>query len=232
MLTKTLLPALLVLAPSWFPVEDTYNLRMTAPVGTQFAYKMEMNLDISGQTAVLRGKNVMKVASVDANGDYTIEGQLEDAVLDMGGGEQPVPHSLNTTKNNAKGEIVEAKASGEELPEEGYRFANIMAWSFEQAAYKVGDTITITRAAGKTTGGRPSETVLKLVQIEEINGKQAVKVEFTAKETSGDLPIEMSGTGWVDPKVGMMVKFEATFKNMPMPGAPVTLDGKMSYIQI
>lgn len=228
-LAALLLPAIIVSSAQAQLGVDMFNLRMTAPAGSEFKYKVQMNLMMNGEEIKLRGYNVMKVVSVDANGDYSVDATIKDATVEMGGGEQAVPDNTATTKSNLKGEVLRVEANGEEAPAEGYRAPNIMSWSFEQSAYKVGDTITITRPASKTTGGVPSETVIKVVAYEEVLGIKAVKVEFSSKETSGDAPITFSGTGWIDPTVGMLVKMEGKFTNMLFAGAPMPFDGNLSY---
>lgn len=227
-----LLPVLLTLAAPATAGQDQFNLRMSAAEGTSFAYKVEIVVDVNGQDAYIRAENTMKVVSVLPTGDYTIESLMTHTTLDMGGSEQPLPDSRSETKSNAKGEILEVRANSGEAEGDAYRFPNLLSWSFDSPLYRLGDTVSIKREPSKVTGGRSSETAIKLTALEEINGRPGVKVEFEAKETSGDTPSSIKGTGWIDPTVGMMLKMEASFSDVVFPGSPMPLSGRVSYLQI
>jgi hypothetical protein len=204
-----------------------YKLKRTAKEGDVTKYKMSGELEVMGQTVGFSATMVNKTIKVESNGDYLVEGSQLDAKINLGGSEMDVPSGgATTTKFKPDGTVLEVKGEGVEMG--GYRMANLMTMIVADKELKAGDTWT-----SETKGDSSKQTVdvkgtYTFDAIEKMDGDEVAKVSFELKETAGEAAATVKGTVWISTKDGNMIKTESTWKDVPVPGAPAPVSGKMS----
>ncbi len=200
-----------------------YKLKRTAKEGEVFKYKMSGELDVMGQSVGFSATMVNKTTKVEANGDYIVEGSQLDAKINIGGSEMDIPAGGATmTTFKPDGTVLDVKGEGVEAG--GYRMANLMTMIVADKELKVGDTWT-----SETKGDAKKQTVdLKGTYTLDSVEAEVAKVSFEIKETGGEAAASVKGVAWISTKDGNLVKTETAWKDVPVPGAPTPVSGKMT----
>jgi hypothetical protein len=208
-----------------------YNLKHPAKEGEVFKYKMTGELSVMGQSVQMSAIMTNKTTKVGTDGNYVVESKMSEAKIVLNGSEMDLgdqPGSTTTYKPD--GTVVDVQ--GESVEAGGARMANLTSFIISEKPVKVGDSWT-----SEVKGDSKKNTVdvsgkYTLEAIEKLDSGEAAKVSFESKEKAGDTPATISGTAWIDVKSGNPVKVENTWKNVPIPGAPGPVDGKMTMTLI
>lgn len=203
------------------------TLKRTAKQGEVFKYQMSGELELMGQSVGLKAVTVNKTIKVEANGNYVVESSMTDGKILINGGEMDMPEQGGTTTTfKPDGTIIDVK--GEGVDQGGWRMANLMSAIVPEKGLKVGENWT-----SEVKGDTKKMTVdvkgtYSFEALEKTEHGDAAKVKFELKEQAGDAPATMSGTAWIETKTGNMVKMDSVWKDVPIPGAPAPISGKMS----
>lgn len=223
--------AVLALAAVAFAGAQDVTLKRTAKVGEVFKYKMTGNMEVMGQSVGLTAILINKTTKVEANGDYTVESSQSEGKINFNGSEMDLPSQGSTTTTfKADGTVLDVKGEGVEMG--GYRMANLLTAIVPEKAVKAGDTWT-----SEVKGDPKKNTVdvkgnYKFDAIEKTDAGEAAKVTYDLKEVGGEAPATVNGVAWLDVKTGNLLRVTNTWKDVPVPGAPTAVSGKMELVLI
>jgi hypothetical protein len=206
-------------------IQNTVNFRVNPAAGTSFKYRTTGTLSVMGMEAKIDYTSKTTIVSVE-NGVVVSEVSETKGSVDLGGQVMEMP-DMGTSKSTVSALGVTTKLEGEMTGPEAWRTAIVQTVTRPEAPVAVGSEWTWTNAADTTKGTRAVEGKYKLVAIEETDGRKLAKIEMDVKETSGADPASAKGTLWADIANGMPFKTEVEIKNMPIPGAPEPISGKM-----
>jgi len=209
-----------------FAAFQDYSLKHAAKAGEVFKYKMSGELSVMGQTVQMSATMVNKTTKVESNGNYVVESSMTDAKIVLNGsemdlGEQP----SSTTTYKADGSVVDV--AGEAVEAGGGRMANLTAFVVSEKSVKVGDSWVHEIKGDPKKSTVDATGNYKFEAVEKLDGNDAAKVSYEIKE-KGDAPATISGTAWIDVKTGNALKVESAWKDVPVPGAPSPVNGKMT----
>lgn len=207
-----------------------YSLKPAPKAGEVLKYKMSGEMSVMGQTVQLSAVMVNKTTKVEANGNYVVESSMTDGKIVLNGSEMDLGEQPSTTTTyKPDGTVVSVAGETAELG--GARMANLTSFVVSDKSVKVGDSwkVEIKGETAKSTVDVVSN--YKLEAIEKVDSVDTAKVSYETKE-SGETPAIVSGTAWVDVKTGNAVKVESTWKDVPIPGAPAPISGKMTMTRI
>lgn len=223
--------AVLALAAVAFAGAQDVTLKRTAKVGEVFKYKMTGTMEVMGQSVGLTAILINKTTNVEANGDYTVESSQTEGKINFNGSEMELPSQGSTsTTFKADGTVLDVKGEGVEMG--GYRMANLLTAIVPEKPVKAGDTWT-----SEVKGDTKKNTVdvkgnYKFDAIEKTDAGEAAKVTYDLKEVGGEAPATVNGTAWIDVKTGNLLRVTNTWKDVPVPGAPTAVSGKMEMVLI
>ncbi len=223
---RALLIAAILVAPLSF-AQDSVVLKRTAKVGEVAKFKLVVDTEISGMVIKFTANVKESVAETKDDGGFSIKSEQADAVLNIGGQEQPAPGGVGdsaTTIYAANGSVVEIKS--DEASTDAYRLANLQAFLYPKEAVAVGGKWEAVVAENKKNETPEVKMNYEVVAKESLGTRTVFKVTFSAVESSGSNPASNKGTVWVDIANGMVVKSESQWHNVPIAGQ--VIDGKVS----
>jgi hypothetical protein len=203
-----------------------YTLNYTPKVGTVTKYKMTGNFDFEGQEIMFTANVTNKVTKVNPDGSYTMEEAQTDAKVSFGGQEMEAPAgSPNMTTFDAAGRVLDIQ--GDMVDASAYRTAAMSTFYKPSKAVKLGDSWTVDLKADEKIGTVESKATYTVEAEEQVGQWKTVRISYEVKEVSGSTPASSSGKIWIDPADGEMVKVEGVWKDVPVPGAPAPITGKV-----
>lgn len=212
-----------------FAAQDSVKVEWKPEVGKISKYHIQVaaNIDAGGQKMDMSfGMNhAEKVLKIDA-GKITTETTADGFSLMVNGedmtqmmGDQKF---TVTTTYNANGEPLEMKS---DAPPEARqeRIENAFSFYYPNKDVKVGESWVrkIKGDAAKNTVD--AEATYTLQGIETVGDSKQLKIGFAFKETSGDTPMSATGTVYLMPADGYLVKGNFAMKNVQFdPSMPPT----------
>ena len=207
------------------PVDTSkeYTLKVNLNKGDKFAFdvNMQMTADVSGVTDPATKKQLEAMGASDSklnasatensevtevkDGKFTISNTYADPKVEATGLFKGFPGMTPDTMTIDEHGVTSKESGG-----------NDMSAVLPEKAVKVGDTWDSEVNGKKVTG--------KLVGVEQVNGKDALKVEYTGMG-SEDMAFDGPVLVWLDPEKGIPVKMEGKV-NMDKQGIKMT--GEMS----
>jgi hypothetical protein len=217
------------LAAVAFAAQDSVKVEWKPEVGKISKYHIQVaaNIDAGGQKMDMSfGMNhAEKVLKIDA-GKITTETTADGFSLMVNGedmtqmmGDQKF---TVTTTYNANGEPLETKS---DAPPEARqeRIENAFSFYYPNKDVKVGESWVrkIKGDAAKNTVD--AEATYTLQGIETVGDSKQLKIGFVFKETSGETPMSATGTLYLMPTDGYLVKGNFAMKNVQFdPSMPPT----------
>lgn len=210
-------------------VQD-YNLKHTPKSGEIIKYKMSGELTVMGQAVQMSAVMVNKTTKVETNGNYVVESSMTEGKIVLNGSEMDIGEQpITTTTYKSDGSVVDVQ--GESVEMGGARLANLTAFVISDKPLKVGDTWTSEAKGDEKKSTVDVKSTYKFEAIEKLDSTETAKVTYEVKE-SGEAPATVTGTAWIDLKTGNAVKVESAWKDVPIPGAPAPINGKMTMTLI
>lgn len=207
--------------------DDAVTLKRVNKVGDVAKYKMSGNMTVQGGEAIYTASMSHKITKADPDGSATVVVSTSDVKISFGGQEMTPPDSPDQTITyDAKGEVVSI-TGGQDSGADTYRFQALNDFSYPEKAVKVGDTWTKERAANAKTGATAVKSDYTVAGREKIDTYDTLKITFKTKETGAD-GATIEGTAWMNIADGSLVKSDVTWTNVPVPGAPGPINGKIT----
>lgn len=180
-------------------IKRTY--KVTSQANVQGA-QMSITADLS-DIATTVGYGKIRLACTTSNLRISINGEPLEEIE---------PETTNYVLNS-RGALLSIEDADEESGLDA-AMQMLQSVTFPNRKVKVGDSWS-TSTAGIL--GLPSvEGAYKIVGKETVLGQECFKITGTVKQTAGG-PSSSSCTWWISIKEGMPVKFDGTFKKIPMP---------------
>lgn len=216
-----------VLAGAW---TADYTFKYTPKVGTTTKYKMSGTFDFEGMEILFTADVSNKITKVNPDGSYTMEEAQTDGKVSFGGQEMEAPAgSPNLTTFDASGRVLDIK--GDMVDASAYRTACVSTFYKPSKSVKIGDSWTVEIKADEKLGIIESKAVYTVEAEEQMGQWNAVRIAFEITELTGTTPAGSSGKIWIDPSDGEMVKVEGLWKDVPVPGAPAPITGKVTVVR-
>lgn len=228
-----ILAALAAVAVAVAAAQDTFNLRMAPKKGDANKYKTVGSFSVQGFDVKATYEFTDTVKEVNEDGTYEVETVTGELVIDLGGQQmnQPAPEAMRTVYSkdgSGKPKTVPAEAD----PKNMARLQTLNTTFRPENPVKVGDTWEKEWKANKDTGVEAAKATYKLVAVEDVQGKKALKIEFEIKETEANPAASSKGTVWLDAATGVMLRQNSEWKDVPFPGSPEPLSGKVTIEKV
>lgn len=229
MMKRNIGAALALLAGAGLAVAavQEFSLKRTAKEGEVFRYQMTGEMELMGQSVGMKAVTVNKTIKVEANGNYVVESSMTEGKISINGGEMDMPEQAGTTTTfKPDGTVLDVKGDG--VDQGGWRMANLMSAVVPDRPLKVGETWTSEIKGDSKKMTVDVKGTYTFEALEKGDWGDMARIKYELKEVSGDSSASMSGTAWVETKTGNMVKMDSVWKDVPIPGAPAPVSGKMS----
>lgn len=204
-----------------------YAFVFTPKVGTVTKYKMQGVFDFEGQEITFMANTTNKVIKVLDNGNYVVEENQTDAKVVFGGQEMDAPTGGPTTSTfTADGRVVEIM--GDMVDGSAYRTAMMASFFKPTKPVAMGSSWTVDVKGDDKLGSVDAKATYTVEAEETIGAWKCVRVKYDVKETKGQTPAGSTGKVWISLEDGEMVKVDGVWKDVPVPGAPAPINGKMT----
>lgn len=205
--------------------QDSVNLRVMPAKDASFKIKYTGEISLMGVDAKAQYTQTSTISAVTEN-SFTITSGSPVGTVEFGGQTMEMPDMSSTTTIGIDG--ITTKVEGMAAGPEAYRSAAVATVFRPAAPVAVGSEWTWNADANAELGTLKMEGKYKLEAIEEIAGEKAAKISMDVKEVEGASPASGKGTVWISTTTGMVIKSTGDFKNLPMPGAPEPVSGKLT----
>jgi hypothetical protein len=223
--------ALLSILPV-FAAGQAVTLKRTPKVGEVYKYRVTLVFTIYGNDVFYTSTVTDKVTEVAKDGSYTVASTQSEVSASAG---QDLPVEKNEkpsyTVYDAKGHVLDLKG---EQAAASWRDAYLSAFVLPDKPVAKGDTWSATlppKADLKTPGASINYTSLGMDTV-PIAGIQVLRVDEKFAENSQSDRATSTGTIWVDPRDGSVVKMEEVWRNAPILGVSTLVNGNISYERV
>ena len=204
-----------------------YTFAHTPKVGAVAKYKMQGVFDFEGQEITFMASTTNKIVKVNDDGSYVIEENQTDAKVVFGGQEMDAPTGGPTTsKISADGRILDIQ--GDMVDSSAYRTAMMSSFFKPAKGVKMGESWTVDVKGDDKLGSVDAKATYTIEAEETVGAWKCVRVKYDVKETKGQIPAGSNGLVWISLEDGEMVKVQGVWKDVPVPGAPAPINGKMT----
>lgn len=193
-------------------------------VGDVMRYKSTAKFNMSGMDGTATFTDRQKVTAVE-DGVVTIESTQEDGMILIMGQEMPMGTLTGVLKMKMNGVVTSAEG------DDGFgdmRMANIGSFIRPDKEVEQGDSWTHKFPGDTKVGTVNAEATFKYIGEENALNEAAYKVEFEYKETEGTYPASSKGTFWISKANGQVLKSVATWKDVPVAGAPEPINADVT----
>jgi len=204
---------------------DKVTLKYQPKVGDTHKYSVAAHMDLGGASADYTATITDTLKKIDSDGNYVSSSSTTDAQAVTEQGTFPVPDADVSTTTKPDGETVKIDSAMADA--NAYRFAALNDFYYPDTPVDVGDTWTKKLPADLKTGSLETTATYKVLGRETAVGMDCLKVSVDSKESGPD-GAEITGTEWFAIKDGTHVRSELTWKNVPAPGAPGPVNGKVT----
>lgn len=206
--------------------QDTVALKRIAKEGETTKFKLSVDTEISGMVIKFSADIIEKVSSFGPDGKIKISTEQQNAVLSVGGQDQPAPSGVGDSvisTYNGDGSVSEIQ--GDNTNSDSYRLANLQSLLYPKDAIGVGSKWELELAENKKNSTPPVKAKYEVLGKETMGTRTVFKVSFDLSETTGSDAASSKGNLWIDIANGLVVKSEAQWKNVPIAGQ--IIDGKV-----
>jgi hypothetical protein len=210
----------LLLAATTF-AQDKLTLVPTRKVGDVTKHAWQMNINVMGQDVLVKANLEGKITKIEKD---VLEATrlMKDFVVDMGGQSPNIPVEDMTIKSKLDNELIAVTGGAQGTD----NFRNFLVLNFILPAGPIatGETYTKDVAA---KGDNPAYKIITTYQQDEVVDGVKLHVFGAKLIEAGADGISADTKYWVSDS-GDVVKAEAAFKNLPIPAAGQSVDGKMT----
>ncbi len=208
------------------------TIKHTPKVGEVIKYRVTFVFPVYGNDVFYTAIETDKVVSLAKDGSYVVESTQQEINANNG-------QDLNVQKNSkpyqtlydAKGQVLELKGDDSA---ESWRDANLSCFILPDKPINKGDTWT-ANLPGKPDRKTPGASVVYTsdgIDPTPVDGVTALKIEEKYAENSQGIHATKTGTIWVDPKDGTVVKVEEVWRNAPVLGLSTLVSGHVSWERV
>lgn len=219
-----------VLTASAFAVaQDTANIRWNPKPDQTLRFRLQVKsaIDIGmGNQDMSMGALITQRTRAVTENEVTVETVQTEFTMAVGGEDLSMMMGdmriTETVRFDRTGRVIERKSDAPaEMGDDNDRQMESVLFIYPNREVKVGDTWSREVTADAKRGVRNARATYKFEGFETVAGKRAWKITFTYAENEGNNPISSTGTVWLDPEDGEMLRGEFTMKNLEFgPGMP------------
>lgn len=210
--------------------QDAWVIKRVPTVGETVVYKFDAWIELSSEAAATMTSEVVeKVLEVEENGQYTVEAVQRNSTVVFDGQEHQVTPDPIKTVYSTTGEILQLITDNPAPP---YRFANLSAFRYPDAAVKLGNKWTVEIPANAERQIEAATLVFTVEGTEQVSEWNTIRIKWDIKETTGTAPTSAEGFHWIEPSTGIMVKSTSAWRNVSVPGVPVPVaNAKFTFVR-
>lgn len=198
-----------LLVPALLLAQGEAKIEWKPKVGQELKYKAAMTAsgDFGGGQMEIGVTFMMstKTAKVE-NGKVTVESSQSDMKVAFNGMEMdPLQGQVikGTTVHNLDGTIVSSQS---DMGAAAGRFEEVTSFNYPGKTVRVGESWTRVVKPDPARGTVNAKCTYTFKGFEAIDGINCWKVEYAFEETEGTTPMKATGTVWMNPDDGEMVK--------------------------
>jgi len=227
---RALLPLILIPALAF---SQAVTLKRSPKVGDTLKYRATLIFTVYGNDFFYTSLITDKVTDVAKDGSYTVA-STQAEIKARAGQDFPVQQGANQVSHelfDARGHVMDLK---EDKSSEGWRFAYLSCFILPDKPVAKGDTWTATlpARADRQTPGASVIYTSEGMDPNPVDGISALKVDEKYAENSQSNKASKTGTVWVDPKDGTVVKVEEQWRNAPIAGITTLVNGNVVYERV
>lgn len=211
---------------------QSITLQRHPKVGEIAQYKATFVFTIYGNdffyTAILNDK----VTEVEKDGSYVVQTKQTEIRANNG---QDFPVSQNaqvsSTVYDGRGRVIELKGDDAAVD---WRIAYLSCFILPDKPIAKGETWTATLPA-HADRQIPGASIIYTCQgmdPDPVDGYKVVRIDEKYAENTQSNRATKTGTIWVNPKTGMVVKVEEQWRNTPIAGISTLVNGNVAYERV
>jgi hypothetical protein len=206
------------------------TLTRKVKVGDTAKYRVTFVFTVYGNDVFYTSTETDKVTAVNKDGSYVIESSQTDVHANSSN-ELPVKENpaKSYTTYDARGRVLDLSGA---QPGTEWRDANLGSFILPDKPINKGDTWTVNleaKADRLTPGGTFIFTDDGFSAEKGDDSPTLLKIEKKYTENSPGNPATSTGTIWVNPADGSIVKIDETWNYAPLLGLTTLVNGHVSY---
>lgn len=195
--------------------------------GRSIAYNLRVETSVQGEPSVYEATVIEHVRTIHDDGTFEIESHQVDASMIMGDDRIPMRDAAATVKTyDNRGVLL--RIDNDPNPEDAMRIARLNAFVPGRSGSESRSEWTVNVEANLSRGAPALTIDYKVLGVEKHNDVDVRRIDFNSNETGISSAASSSGTIWIDPVNGAMLKLEANMRNIPLAGRIV--DAKMILV--
>lgn len=198
--------------------QDKFALKRTPAAGEATSYRLKVETSFQGMAVVYTARTTEKVEAVNADGSYVTSEEQSEVKIVVGGQEMPGQDATEDSRTTVGPDGVVTKIDSPSASDESYRMSNLMGVAWPSEMVGPGSKWESKLPADPERSGVAVDRAYEVLAVEEVAGKQAAKVAWTAVERTGATPASAKGTVWVEIATGRVLKLAAELKSAPLSG--------------
>ena len=221
-----------ILVPA-LALSQAFPMKRKLKVGEVFKYRLTVVFRIAGNDIFYTSIDTQKVTSVARDGSYTVQSTQSDIRSTNSGADLQIAKDEppTDTSYSARGQVV---AIAGQQAASAWRIADMSCFILPDKAINKGDTWTYTippRADLQTAGG-VYNFAFEGPEPEKVDDFSVLRVAEDYKENTQFNKATSTGTIFVDPTDGSVVKLDEEWRTAPIHGVNTQVNGHVSYERI
>lgn len=199
--------------------EPTYDLNWRPKPEQTLRFKVSLEVGDEQERVTLDWDMRSKVLKIEPNGDYTVETTASNRTMGFLGQEPETEPGEQTevARYNAKGEEIDPKKEDEDEDEDGAMgaiFGALSEFKPPAAGVKKGYKWSFDVKADPKKKSTAARLDYEVIGVEKVGELDAVRVNYTFLELSGEKPTKANGYFLIDAKDGSPVGMETITVNL------------------
>lgn len=212
--------------------EGSIALKRSPKPGDQLKYRVTLVFTVYGNDVFYTAEDTERVVSVEKDGTYSVESTQANMHANNGNDllVQPNPNRV-VSLYDKRGMVLDFQG---EPSGQSWRDANLSCFVLPDKPVAKGDTWTVNVPA-KLDREAPGATITytyKGPEADKMGGVSVVRIEEKYAEVTQSTPATATGTIWVNPVDGTVVKLEEEWRNAPILGLSTVVNGHVAYERI
>jgi hypothetical protein len=230
--SRLLLLASILVLGAFAAAQDGILMKRQPKQGDVVRYRVEMQFSLWGEEVTYKSLLTERISVVEDTGNYVIETAQSEYSAAFGEDEVNVSDRdmpQTATVYGPRGDIIQVRGS---LANDAvYRMSNLGAVRLSQSPVVMGGSWTSKVAADTKTGVREATATYTLEGEEKIGEWDSYRVKLEYKEAGENDPASAEGTVWISKSDSNVTKYQAEWKNAPVPGLPNPVTVRVSYVR-
>lgn len=223
---------LILIAFAALAIAQGVSLARRPKANEETRYRTTLRLKEANMAVVIEGDWREKIVRVGADGGWTVEQALTGVSIDIGGQKITTEDSTLTTVEYLPDGLIKT-FSRDRAKLDDLRLARAVIVPMPAEPVASGREWTKLGAADLDSKAPAILYRMKLVGTERVQGVEALKVQMSTAEQSGDRPMTVEGHSWLRISDGAVLRRVVKIKNAPIGqgSAPQDLDWTFEWVK-